>query len=121
MTATYVKLQDAFASEANAIGTWKAIGYVAPGASKAGVEGTSTTFKYTPKTSGFNEETAAIKGADIDEAWKATNVVALNECKANEGDWTIKVEDSGTNNSLKYTAEPGCEGILTPTFKQIGK
>ena len=114
-------MQDAFASEANAIGTWKAIGYVTPGASNAGVEGTSTTFKYTPKTSGFSEETAAIKDANIAEAWKATNVVALNECKAETGFWTIKVEDSGTNNSLKYTADPGCGGILTPTFKQIGK
>ena len=120
MTATYVKLQDAFASEANAIGSWKAIGYVAPGASKAGEEGTTSTFKYTASGK-FEKETAAIDKASIDEAWKAANVVALNECAANGGNWTIKVEDSGTGNSLKYTAKAGCDGILTPTFEKIGK
>ena len=117
---TYVKLQDAFASEANAIGSWKAIGYVAPGASKAGDEGTTSTFKYTASGT-FVKETAAIASAAIADAWKAENAVALNECKVNTGKWTIKVEDSGTGNSLKYSAEAGCDGILTPTFEKIGK
>ena len=40
----YVKLQDAYASEANKVGSWKLIGYVAPGAKSAGDIGETTNF-----------------------------------------------------------------------------
>ena len=118
ITATYVKLQDAYASEANAIGGWKLIGYVAPGAAKAGDQGTTTSFTYTGSVTA--DQTIAISGADKADAWKAANNVALNECKVNTGAWTIKVSDSGTGNSLKYTAETNCDE-LTPSFEKIGK
>ena len=42
-----MKLQDAYASEANKAGTWKSIGYVAPGAKNAGDEGVTTNFTYS--------------------------------------------------------------------------
>lgn len=111
---TYVKLQEAYASEANAIGSWKMIGYVAPGAAKAGDQGTTTNFTYT---SGMTTESVAITDGATG-AWKAVNNVALNECSS--GNWQIDVVNSGTGNSVKYNATTTC-AQLTPTFEKIGK
>ena len=115
MTATYVKLQEAYASEANAIGGWKMIGYVAPGAATAGVTGTTTNFTYTGSVTA-DGSVAITTGAT--EAWKAVNNVALNECSG--GQWKIDVTNSGTGNSVKYDATTTC-AQLTPTFEKIGK
>ena len=114
---TYVKLQDAYASEANAIGGWKSIGYVAPGAAKAGDQGTTTNFTYTGSVEAAG---SVLITAGATAAWKSVNNVALNECKANAGSWTVDLADAGTGNSLKYTATTNC-AELTPSFEKIGK
>ena len=115
---TYIKLQDAYASEANAIGGWKKIGYVAPGATKAGDTGNTTNFTYTGSVTA--DATVAIAGANQADAWKASNTVALNECAIGAGNWTVTVADAGTGNSLSYTATTACDE-LTPSFSKIGK
>ncbi|WP_297702085.1 type II secretion system protein, partial [uncultured Fibrobacter sp.] len=114
---TYVKLQDAYASESNKAGTWKNIGYVAPGATSAGVTGTTTNFTYTGSISSDQDITGMSAQAD---AWKAQNIVALNECVKDQGSWTVKVEAASNGNSLTYEAETTC-GELTPSFTKIGK
>ncbi|SMG22696.1 hypothetical protein [Fibrobacter sp. UWB13] len=50
ITTYYVKLQDTFAAETGAAGTWKVIGYIGPGSKDASANGkkyTTTTFDYT--------------------------------------------------------------------------
>ena len=109
-------MQDAYASEANKVGTWQLIGYVAPGASKAGDQGTTTNFTYT----GAVEAAADIANFSKENAWKAVNNVALNDCTKDGGSWSVKVEDASNGNSLKYTAATTCSA-LTPSFENIGK
>lgn len=65
-------MQDAYASEANMVGGWKKIGYVAPGAKKAGDAGSTTNFTYTgPELNA--ENTTGINGAEVAQAWLAVN------------------------------------------------
>ena len=109
-------MQDAFASEANQVGTWKSIGYVAPGASAAGSDGNTTNFAYT----GSVTADKPIAGADEADAWKAVNNVALNDCAANEHNWAVKVTANTNGNSLAYDATTNC-AELTPSFTKIGK
>ena len=113
-----MKLQDAYASESNKAGTWKNIGYVAPGASAAGDNGTTTNFTYT----GSIASDVDIKDdmADQEKAWEAENNVALNDCKISAGAWAIKVKAASNGNSLKYEATTAC-AELTPSFEKIGQ
>ena len=113
---TYIKLQDAYASEANKVGTWQLIGYVAPGASAAGSSSTTTNFAYT---GGVTAE-ADIVGFTATSGWNAQNRVALNECAANTGNWNFQVAAASNGNSLTYTSSTACTQ-LTPSFDKIGK
>ena len=127
----YVKLQDAYASEANKVGSWKLIGYVAPGAKSAGDIGETTNFKYYAGTSPAidADEGKAISGDDAfaeEAVWGAVNVAALNECAiqtvatAAAANWTVKAKAASNGNSLLYKAEvtANCKP-LTPTFDAL--
>ncbi len=114
--AYYIKLQDAYASEANKYGTWKSIGYVAPGAAAAGSSGQTTNFDYSGAITEDNDVTAA----NNTEGWLADNRVALNDCAINAGDWKIALTAQTNGNSLKYTATTSCSE-LTPSFTKIGQ
>ncbi len=118
MTATYVKLQDAYVSESNKIGNWTLIGYVAPGASSASDESPSTTnFQYYGSGT-FTDGIAAI--ADMNDAWVAVNIPALNDCAANNGKWHVDIKANSNGNSVRYDAATNC-AQLTPSFTKIGK
>ena len=123
---TYIKLQDAYVSESNKVGSWKLIGYVAPGASKAESEGETTNFKYKAGTTlAANGNDAAVASFDA-VTWAAVNNVALNECPAqptaaaDAANWKITTKGASNGNSLKYTATTTCSQ-LTPSFDKIGK
>ena len=73
-TTTYVKLQEAYASENNAVGTWAQIGYKDPG---AGNGHKTTNFDYSSQAEA------------ADGKWVASNRVALNDCNANNT-WTLE-------------------------------
>ena len=80
-----MKLQDAYASEANKVGSWELIGYVAPGAKSAGEAGETTNFKYYAGSSPAIDvaEGKALSGDDAfspEAVWGAVNIAALNEC-----------------------------------------
>ena len=114
---TYVKLQDAYVSESNLVGKWAKIGYVAPGAAKAGDPGTTTNFTYT----GAITDTVAVATLQKTEGWKAAARVALNDCIVNSA-WTVSVKGNENGNSVSYEADPpACGDALTPTFNKIGK
>ena len=116
---TYVKLQDAYVSESNLVGTWAKIGYVAPGAATAGVQGTTTNFTYT---GAITSDTLAVANLPNTEGWKAVARVALNDCAVNSA-WTVSVKGNDNKNSVSYEADPpaNCGDALTPTFNKIGK
>ena len=115
---TYIKLQDAFASESNKAGTWKSIGYVAPGAAAAGSSGVTTNFTYT---GGIEADVEIAEGTPNAAAgWNASNNVALNDCKIGTGAWKVAVTAASNGNSLTYVATTAC-GELTPSFAKIGK
>ena len=122
-----MKLQDAYVSESNKVGSWKLIGYVAPGAKKAEEEGSTTNFAYkagNPDVSG--NATAITSYASATKVWGAANIVALNECAAqtdaalDAAHWSISIKANSNGNSVTYTASTDCDQ-LTPTFENIGK
>ena len=123
---TYIKLQDAYASEANKVGSWKLIGYVAPGATSASAKGTTTNFVYNAGTSPAigDDSGVAIGGLAETVVWGASNRVALNDCSAQTTDaaasanWKIAVKDASNGNSILYKATTSCTQ-LTPTFANM--
>ena len=127
LATTYVKLQDAYVSEANAVGSWKLIGYVSPGATSASTEGATTNFGYLAANPAAAGETAAISTfSSATKVWGARNLVALNDCAAqadaaiDAANWTISITGNSNGNSVSYTAATSC-AQLTPTFDKIGK
>lgn len=129
---TYIKLQDAYVSERNAVGSWKAIGYVAPGATKAGTSGATTNFTYTEGNATSEKGSLTAGTESLGKTWGASNNVALNDCKAQathattSDHWTIELKNTSNGNSITYTADingddaDDCEQ-LTPSYKLIGK
>lgn len=134
-----MKLQDAYASESNALGNWGAIGYVAPGGTNFTYSGAepqvtceTTTSElidgkcYKKDTDG--KEAGVATGAAVTKGWAAANVVVLNDCPASANsnpnwqlDATIGLAAS-TKAAVTYTntVNSKCSG-LTPNFGNIGK
>lgn len=91
---TYVHLQEAYQSEKTIIGSWKNIGYNAPG-----TNGVSKEFQY----SGCLEEDTPFTGEELTViGWKATNRNTLNQCSGNNGTWAVQVSAVAERN-LSYT------------------
>ena len=114
---TYVKLQEAYASESNAIGGWTLIGYQAPGTSVAS-GGQTTNFTYTGALNGNSTSTT-----DVTNAWKAAARVALNDC-AKDSEWRLKTKIASSTGVVTFEATLSAESTcltLTPNFKLIGK
>ena len=89
---TYVKLQQAYVSEAANIGNWEMVGYAAPG----GTAGT-TNFEYKePATASWTNKTVELS-AGMTNAWVAHNKTKLNEC-AQGDNWTVSVEEAQLRN-----------------------
>ena len=78
----YVRLQDAFVHNDHGIGSWKDIGYAAPG------DGKTNNFEY-------GDCVVAKKAIDKDAesflGWSATNLSSLNECSARSA-WGIVID-----------------------------
>ena len=122
---TYVKLQDAFAAEAGAIGSWTKIGYVLP---------SSSVFTYTDPNKDMTQDgttnLAALTSEEIH--WQADANAKLNDC-AMHSQWTIKLvaATSASNGVVDYVAGVAGEDegttaattgkclTLTPNFKNL--
>jgi prepilin-type N-terminal cleavage/methylation domain-containing protein len=125
---TYIKLQDAYVSESNMVGSWHLIGYVSPGSTTASSAGATTNFKYiagSPDVSATSGTAISTYSTDT-RVWGAANKVALNEC-ADQADaeldaahWSVSIRANSNGNSVTYTAATTCPQ-LTPTFDKIGK
>ncbi|WP_407448477.1 hypothetical protein [Fibrobacter sp.] len=119
VAGTYINMQDAFATEKNAVGNWAEIGYSGPGAKNDASSYTTDNFVYTGAASG------AASGA-VSDAWKATVVRKLNDCgstSAAQGYWALSAEylTSGSNEgSVNYVATMGANcADLTPAFSKL--
>ena len=120
---TYVKLQDAHAAETGAVGTWKMIGYIAPGAKTDDNTYKTNVFDYTNAFTGADNQTTMVGALEDDtEGWRATAKTALNDCPISSY-WYIEMSKSGTGATVKYAAklsdETNCK-TLTANFASIG-
>ena len=106
---TFVKLQEAYASENNAVGTWEAIGYKGPGEQTANNGSTSKTASF-----GYANTVAG--------NWIATSSVALNDCPANST-WTVTTSYTATSGGITTTAASSsvanCVTPLVPNYCKI--
>ncbi len=128
LTISYVKLQDAYAAETGAVGTWGNIGYIGPG-TKVTNGSNTTVFDYIDNFTGTaNGSTMLGDLGDETAAWEAKNKTALNDC-AIQSSWTVKLSkgsSSSNGSAVLYTAAaPDAAGgscsSLTPNFVNIGK
>lgn len=111
-----MKLQEAFVSEANAIGDWDRIGYK--------MEDTPN-FDYAEVTTMTHDQTTALSAlTSAAQYWSAKNKVAMNDCTVSGGvgacEWKISLEAAASGNGIKATATAG-DKMLTPSFEMIGK
>lgn len=112
-----MKLQQAFISEDGAhYGSFKLIGYSAPGVNSA-----TTNFTYDD-AAGAGTHSLPTDAAD---AWTATSNVKLNDCEVG-GVWAVTIKAASSGSSAADAAEFGatvtgdnCEE-LTPSYTKIG-
>ena len=107
-----MKLQDAYASETGAAGSWKLIGYIAPGAkdkdSKDKAKYSTNVFDYTDEFEGKNNNTTMVADLKDNMGWKAEAKTALNDCSI-KSTWDLQMNAAGTGDAISYTA------TITPT------
>ncbi len=114
-----MKLQEAYFSESNAVGSWVMIGYKAP-SSGAGdsTSSTGTNFAYSQQGSYTN---GTITTASDQAVWQAKNTVVLNDCAvSNDNVWQVKATISSALVTFAAHTSDACKP-LTPTFDKIGK
>jgi len=116
---TYVKMQQAYVSEAVAIGNWTIIGYKAP------ANGSTTNFTYADPKTGYSNNSVAIPSART-VTWQASNKAKLNDC-GQGANWTVGVKAStGSAGDVEFDSQVANTGTtkcvdLTPNFASIGK
>lgn len=132
-----MKLQDAYAAETGAAGSWKVIGYIGPGEKSGNTKSGTTVFAYedefTPKDT--EKETTMVgklaDGDDGEKGWSAKAKTALNDCKI-DSKWTINIavgDANGSGSTIKYISKVPQDGSgadanclsLTANFENIGK
>ncbi len=109
---TYVKLQDAFAAERNAVGGWKLIGYTEPA---------SNNFQYKGEVTA--DATVELSSSLSQKGWRANNKVALNDCAASGNKacyWDVVLTNGTTGGQVAYAACQSSDASpLTPNFTAI--
>lgn len=101
----YIRLQDAFVHNDHGIGTWKDIGYAAPG---------------NGKTSNFEYGDCIVAKKEIDKdaesflGWSATNLSSLNECSARSA-WGIIIDPvaESTVNFTQVVSSQECASLTS--------
>ena len=111
---TYIKLQQAYVSESNALGGWKLIGYSGPGESKSANSTQTTNFNY------YGSIDAASTSTSDETDWTASARVDLNDCGSGSS-WTIqsKPGDGGTVEFDAAMSDAGNCTALTPSYCKI--
>lgn len=110
---TYVKMQQAYISEAMAIGNWTIIGYKAPGTGNK-----TTNFTYAGFMTDGTGNTVALSTSTV--GWQAGNNAKLNDCNIGADNWKVTVVGTEGASEGTFTSTTSCTD-LTPTFHTIGK
>ena len=109
---TYISLQNAYLHENNGIGSWKNIGYGAPG------NGRTDYFEY----SGCINGTIPFASMEPDmPGWQASNLSGLNSCKTG-GAWAVIIDPAGER-EIEYRqiiSSPEC-AALTVSWGDVGE
>jgi prepilin-type N-terminal cleavage/methylation domain-containing protein len=109
---TYISLQNAYLGENNGIGSWKNIGYGAPG------NGRTDYFEY----SGCINGTIPFASMEPDmPGWQASNLSGLNSCKTG-GAWAVIIDPAGER-EIEYRqiiTSAEC-AMLTSTWGEVGE
>lgn len=102
--AVYTRLQDAFLGEKASVGSWKQIGYVAPG------NGLTENFRYTEGCIVDSLNISSLKNSET--GWRASNLVKLNSCLVGSS-WGIVIKASSENEVLyeHNLSYEGCEPL----------
>lgn len=82
---TYISLQNAFLHEYSSVGSWKNIGYVAPG------NGLTDNFNYSSCINGVIPLGVAQEGMP---GWQAANIGNLNDCQSGSA-WVVVIDPIG--------------------------
>lgn len=113
---SYINMQDAFAIEKLAVGTWMEIGYSAPGDKKvSGAGGASQQYL----SANFQYDETAL-------GWAATAATKLNDCEKDTQGWTLTSTFDGDpadgegNVTYATGGTDECLG-LTPAFGTLVK
>lgn len=115
MDGTYINLQDAFATEKLAVGTWLEVGYSAPGEKKSTGTGTTVSQKF---------ESANFAYEEVANGWTAKGKVKLNDCLTTTGGWSLSAEFDGNpadgegNVAYSVGTANACTA-LTPAFDKL--
>lgn len=109
---TYVSLQNAYLHENNGIGSWKNIGYGAPG------NGQTEYFDYSGCINGtivFDQMEPDMPG------WQATSRAGLNSCVTGSA-WAVVIDPAGEReiDYRKIISSPEC-AMLTSTWGEVGE
>ena len=106
----YVKLQNAFVAESDAIGSYQMVGYQAPG---------STTFDYAEPsvTWGANGTTMVTSLQSAVLTWQAKNKIALNDCAINNY-WALSVAKPTTGAGVSFDGGIGTTAAAAGTYDQ---
>lgn len=109
---TYVSLQNAYLHENNGIGSWKNIGYGAPG------DGQTEYFEYSGCINGtivFDQMEPDMPG------WQATSRAGLNSCVTGSA-WAVVIDPAGEReiDYRKIISSPEC-AMLTSTWGVVGE
>ena len=109
---SYIAVQNAYLHENNGIGSWKQIGYAAPG------NGRSNYFEY----SGCIEGTIPFSNMEPDmPGWQASNIDKLNSCKA-QSTWAVVIDPAGEReiDYRQIISSTDC-AALTVSWGDVGK
>lgn len=125
--SSYVKMQQAYVSEAVAIGTWSVIGYKGPGdntnasGATGGASSKTNNFEYKDAT-GYSDNTVALTGSSSVVGFTANNIAKLNDC-AQSSSWTITVAQGTAAGEATFSPNTLGQDCLqqTPNWNQIGK
>ena len=102
-SSAYMKLQDAYLTEGQKIGSWDAIGYTAPGGGKTEV------FEYSGCVGAPIPVSSAQDGII---GWRASNLEVLKSCATGNA-WTISIDPE--ENQVKYNnivSSADCENLV---------
>ena len=121
------EVEQAYAAEAVAIGTWSVIGYKGPGdntnatGATGGASSKTNNFEYKDANA-YSNNTVALTGSSSVVGFTATNIAKLNDCGASST-WTITVKPGSAAGEATFTPNTLGQDCLqlTPNWNQIGK